>query len=316
MFAPEFLRIFRPEYRMNYLHSGSPVLRKCCGCIHLRAGAMISCLIWTGLSLYFAAVSFQHKSPFFSYMSDAAMLVFGTANLFFACIVAYGIFTVFQNNWYYVSHMVLWISIGVFVILVDGLVNVIIFIVIQDDYKAWCIGSASDALENNVESTLNNNSTRINFLADFYNCQRTWEDELKFAILALIMMIIFYTYWAVCFYSFSIKKSNSSFQTGTMRHAMANGQMMDPMMNPMGGFGPYDGVPGVGTGAPDPRMGMDPNHPNVIVLNNSKPSSKLSKKEKNHIKSSTITPPPPYPLDPKNSDDLAEKGCASVLVLE
>ncbi|KAI8332055.1 hypothetical protein BC941DRAFT_437371 [Chlamydoabsidia padenii] len=291
MFAPEFLRIFRPEYRVRYLHSSSPVLRKCCGCIHLRAGAMISCLIWMGLSLYFAAISFQHKSPFFSYMSDAAMLVFGTANLFFACAAGFGIFTIFQNNWYYVSHMVMWISIGVFVILADTLVNVIIFIVIQDDYKSWCIGSASGALQTGVESALNSNSTNINFSADFYNCQRTWEDELKFAMLSLIMMLIFYSYWAICFYSYSIKKSHSAFQPATMRHAMAaNGQMMDPMMNPMGGFGPY----------PNDGMAMDPNRQNVIVLNNTKPSSKPGKKSKQ-----------------SGDDDLAEKGKASsVLVLE
>jgi hypothetical protein len=135
MFAPEFLRIFRPEYRVRYLHSSSPVLRKCCGCIHLRAGAMISCLIWmvtwandchlemnstcclvflSRVSLYTLPLSLSNIKAvsmrlslqlpyltlalpaFFSYMSDAAMLVFGTANLFFACAAGFGIFTIFQ----------------------------------------------------------------------------------------------------------------------------------------------------------------------------------------------------------------------------
>jgi hypothetical protein len=74
----------------------------------------------------------------------------------------------------------------------------------------------------------------------------------------------------------------------------ANGQMMDPMMNPMGGgFGPY----------PNDGMAMDPNRPNVIVLNNAKPSSKSGKKSKKGARSA--------------DDDLAEKGkAASVLVLE
>ncbi|CAO3593956.1 unnamed protein product [Absidia cylindrospora] len=308
MFYPDFLRIFRPEYRVRYLHSSSPVLRKCCGCIHLRAGAMISCLVWVGLSLYFAAISFQHKSPFFSYMSDAAILVFGTANLFFAIIASFGIFTIFHNNWYYVSHMAMWISIGVFILLVDALVNVIIFIVIQDEYKTWCIQSSSGALEDGVKSIPNTNATSINFSADLYNCQRTWEGELKFGMLSLITIIIFYAYWAVCFYSFSIKKSYSAFQPATLRHSMAGGRMMDPMMNPMGagGFGAPGGF--------DPRMAMDPTHSNVIVLNNSKPSSKAGKytyKEK--LASSS---PPPYPLETRNDDDTAEKGHSSVLILE
>lgn len=95
----------------------------------------------------------------------------------------------------------MWISIGVFVILVDTLVNVIIFIVIQDDYKTWCIGSSSGALQTGVESALNSNATNINFSADFYNCQRTWEDELKFGMLSLIMMLIFYV--GLTFFAFS-----------------------------------------------------------------------------------------------------------------
>ncbi|KAI8099009.1 uncharacterized protein BX664DRAFT_320167 [Halteromyces radiatus] len=296
MFAPEFLRIFRPEYRVRYLHSSSPVLRKCCGCIHLRAGAMISCLIWVGLSLYFAAVSFQHKSPFFSFMSDAAILVFGTANLFFACVAGFGIFTVFHNNWYYVSHMVMWISIGVFVILVDGIANVIIFIVIHDDYKSWCIGSASGALETGVETVLHNNATNINFSTDFYNCQRTWEDELKFSMLSIIMMIIFYSYWALCFYSYSIKKSHNAFQPATLRHAMQGGQMMDPMMNPMGTGGYYPNA-------------MDPTQPNVIVLNNTKPSKSSTNQQ-------SSSPPPYHPSNTNGNVVDLEKGRSSVLVLE
>lgn len=76
--------ITAPQFRNRFIHTRYQALRKCCGCIHLRVGAGISCLIWMvcryrhhtltyywnayiiyvfqGLSMYFAILSFQNKS--------------------------------------------------------------------------------------------------------------------------------------------------------------------------------------------------------------------------------------------------------------
>ncbi|CAO3633189.1 unnamed protein product [Cunninghamella echinulata] len=293
MWAPSFLHMLQPEYRVRYLHSDKSALRKCCGCIHLRAGAMISCLIWVGLSLYFAAVAFQHKSPFFSYLNDPPIVVFGVINLGFACISAFGMFTVFYNHWYYVSHVIVWVALGALGVIVDGIANVIIFAATKNDYYSWCISSSSGSLQNGVEQALNNNATNINFQStDFYNCQRTWENELKFGILSIAMITIFYLYWVICFYSYSVKKSHNAFQPSAYRQALPNNIPMDPSivhpMNP-GGFGVYPN---------DQMMQMDANRQNVIVLSNVKPSNKSQEKEE-----VVTTPPPPYFSEFKKTKD-------------
>ena len=38
--------ITAPQFRNRFIHTRYQALRKCCGCIHLRVGAGISCLIW------------------------------------------------------------------------------------------------------------------------------------------------------------------------------------------------------------------------------------------------------------------------------
>ena len=73
-----------------------------------------------------------------------------------------------------------------FIVLVDGLINVILFIVQRDDYISWCTDIGSDGLQPAV------GDTRIRTEDDFYNCSRTWEDELKFGLMAILMMIGFY----------------------------------------------------------------------------------------------------------------------------
>lgn len=84
--------------------------------------------------------------------------------------------------------------VGVFIVLVDGFVNVILFITQRDDYVTDCIGSASVQLNSTITNSNNNTltsvTTRLN--QDIYNCHRTWEDELKFGLLSIIMMIGFY----------------------------------------------------------------------------------------------------------------------------
>jgi hypothetical protein len=77
-------------------------------------------------------------------------------------------------------------------------VNTILFIVRRDGYVQWCINSISANLDSTLfhdqQIPLIVNGTQ-NFntgMADFYNCNRTWEDELKFSVLSTIVMIFVY----------------------------------------------------------------------------------------------------------------------------
>ncbi|ORX44964.1 hypothetical protein DM01DRAFT_1386759 [Hesseltinella vesiculosa] len=305
MFTQEFWQTFRLGSRRRYLHTYSPVLRKCCGCIHLRAGAMIMCFVWMGLSMYFAAISFQHKSPFFSFMSDAAMLIFGTINLFFACLAGYAAFTIFHNQIYFIQQVTIWVTLGVLTVVIDTIVNVVIFIVIRSSYLDWCIGSAYESLEQGVSQALGNNTTNINFFTDFYNCDRTWEDELKFAILCAVMMTLFYGYWALCFYSYYRKKFGNP-----MQPSMLQNQMTDPVLHQLNN--PVAST-SAGYMAPPPpfdhaRSGNAPDDAPVIVLSNAKPS----KKEKHRSSSSSL--PPPY--EHASRMEMAQKPDSPIIVIE
>lgn len=79
----------------------------------------------------------------------------------------------------------------VFVLVIDMAVNTILFIVRRDGYVKWCIDSTSADLDNMLfqdQQTKNFNTG----MADFYNCNRTWEDELKFSVLSTIVMVTVY----------------------------------------------------------------------------------------------------------------------------
>lgn len=79
-------------------------------------------------------------------------------------------------------------------------INTILFIVDRNGYLNWCIRSASG----NLDSILQQNQLEMNDtkesgfsteMGDFYNCSRTWEDELKFSIMMTVVMIMVYVSW-------------------------------------------------------------------------------------------------------------------------
>ncbi|KAI9243546.1 hypothetical protein BDA99DRAFT_449047 [Phascolomyces articulosus] len=277
--------LFRPFKKRRVMHTHNQALRKCCGCIHLRVGSAMACVIWMGLSLYFTIVSFQRQT-FYSYLSDAPLIIFGVANLLLALVSFAALFAVYLDHWSHIRTAQHSIFICLFIVLVDGLINVILFITQRDDYIFWCINAGQGGFESIV------NITEVNVRHDFYNCSRTWEDELKFGLLAIFMMIGFYVYWAMCFRSYRIKKA---IIVSTMVGAPVD-HVAIPSMPGGGGpppphlGGPHPHPPPMMPGGGMPMQPMGPGGPggrNIIVLNNSKPSSK----ENNNKKSS---PPPPY----------------------
>jgi hypothetical protein len=80
----------------------------------------------------------------------------------------------------------------VFLVLVDTFVNVILFITSRFDYHNWCISTSSNHILQNVNTTLNGTAPPFDFAQDFYNCYDLWEDELKFGIIFLVLMLAFY----------------------------------------------------------------------------------------------------------------------------
>ncbi|KAK4510265.1 translation machinery-associated protein 20 [Mucor velutinosus] len=174
-------------------------------------GATISCIIWMGLSLYFAIISFQAKSPFYSYINTTAIYIFGTINLVFFGISLGTLLPIYFKSYHGIKRATLFIFVALAFLLLDMLINTILFIVDRDNYVSWCIRSASlnlNSILQQVQSNGTQEPTTTGFsteMGDFYNCSRTWEDELKFSIMMTIVMIMVYSYWAISLHSYSHK---------------------------------------------------------------------------------------------------------------
>lgn len=59
----------------------------------------------------------------------------------------------------------------------------------RGDYINWCIDSASGRF---IDATQTGGLDTMAQQQDFYNCDRSWQDELKFGVLALMMIVGFY----------------------------------------------------------------------------------------------------------------------------
>ncbi|KAI8046974.1 uncharacterized protein B0P05DRAFT_482285 [Gilbertella persicaria] len=235
---------------------------KCCGCLPLRLGCSMICLIWAGFSMYMAVLSFQNSS--------SPTTVFGVANLILSLVSIGGIVVLITNFGPYVHTLSHAIFVSVFIVLVDTFVNVILFITSKADYYNWCINTSSNAIRQNLNTTTNGSIPTFDFSNDYYNCHSLWEDELKFGIIFYILLFAFYAYWALCIYSYSLVLRGYAAE---MDYRFGSANM--PMMNSGVALPPnaiLNTPAGAGAG---PFL---PNDRSVIVLNNAKPKSKSTKR--------------------------------------
>ncbi|KAI7867235.1 hypothetical protein BDF14DRAFT_1916165 [Spinellus fusiger] len=265
----------------------SRYLLKCCGCIHLRTGAGLSGTLWASVSMYFAILSFQGQSVFYSYLIQTPLVIFGVVNLILSVVGVGTLYCVYINKWQAVRASSNAVFVAVFLVIVDSIANAIVFAVKKQDYLNWCITTSSNALGQNKISVQGN--TTLLTTTDYYNCTRTWEDELKFGILATFLMVILYVYWAMCIYSYSVKRRHICFREIDMAHGTQ--QEINPVF-PTTVLPPMQYV-----------SSTQPAAPNVIVLNNQKPS-----------KYTSLASPPPTEKYSARHSDLSETQ-SSLLVL-
>lgn len=84
------------------------------------------------------------------------------------------------------------IGIGVVMVLVDMLVNFILFAANQDSFQSWCIDHSKMVVQNSLQqSNLNLPSD-----TDYYNCDRLFANQMKWSLLSVFAMFLVY----VCFF--------------------------------------------------------------------------------------------------------------------
>lgn len=97
----------------------------------------------------------------------------------------------------------------IFIYLIDMIVNIFLFGIQKSSYMDWCLSISHNQLDEIVEGTaMNGTLLEISDLPNIniYNCQKLWEDELKFSLVIFLLMLF-------CYVSsrFSIPLHNSSF---------------------------------------------------------------------------------------------------------
>ncbi|RCI03441.1 hypothetical protein CU098_007286 [Rhizopus stolonifer] len=131
--------------------------------------------------------------------NNTALYIFGAINLVFFGICFGTLIPIYIKSTNGIRTAASVVNFTVAVVLIDTLINMILFIVQRDHYVEWCI-STSDSLNlilENYQLPIVKN--------DFYNCNRAWQDELKFTILSTLVMILVYGYWAISLTSYSVK---------------------------------------------------------------------------------------------------------------
>lgn len=87
------------------------------------------------------------------------------------------------------------ITVNALGVLIVTLVNFIMFIKGRTDFLNWCIGSSVNYVENEYYNVNNNTALPVNTLSnvtDIYNCERLYQDEVKWSLLCLIIMSVVY----------------------------------------------------------------------------------------------------------------------------
>ncbi|KAI8136706.1 hypothetical protein BJV82DRAFT_638484 [Fennellomyces sp. T-0311] len=191
-----------PIFRDQEIHATHTYTRKFCGCMSLQGGGILACLIWLGLNLYGAILSFQDRSPIFSYLDHNALMVQGAVCVTFLFAALFALFALIANKPAILrnAHRTMWIV--VFIFIINLFIDIILFGVQRPQFNDWCIDKSRNQLDDNVNITLVEQAQSANL----YNCDKLWEDELKFAIVLFVMIAICYMYWALCLWSYAQKR--------------------------------------------------------------------------------------------------------------
>ncbi|KAG2213970.1 hypothetical protein INT47_001240 [Mucor saturninus] len=198
---------FQPISEVRY-ENGNPFNRKFCGCMSMRGGCAIACAIWLGVNTYIATISFQGYNPIFSFLNRPALYVLGSLSIVFGLVAFVLLYGLFVDKARPLEIGVLLMSFIVPIYLLDILANVFVFGIQKSLYMDWCLTNSRDTSSENLwiiyDDALNSREFDPSSTSSLntFNCQKLWEDEIKFSIAIFITMSICYIYWALCVFHY------------------------------------------------------------------------------------------------------------------
>ncbi|KAI7900377.1 uncharacterized protein BX663DRAFT_517378 [Cokeromyces recurvatus] len=201
--------------------------RKFCACMSLRGGCAFASLIWLGVNTYIATLSFLGYTPIFSFLHRPALITLGIISIVFSLIAAYIIYGLFKNSPAKLQSGFILLFLIVIIYLIDILVNIFIFCVQKSSYIDWCLSMSQQKIDEKIEGkAINGTIYQIDDLLpslNVYNCQKLWENEIKFSIAVFMVMTICYGYWTLCvFYYYGKLRDLFSYQSFLFNGNIAN----------------------------------------------------------------------------------------------
>ncbi|CEG85072.1 hypothetical protein RMATCC62417_18804 [Rhizopus microsporus] len=190
----------------------TPNIYRICGKFHVGYSGPVACVLWIVINLYAAVLSFQGRSPIYSYLNSTALFIQGVVCVIFvlSALVSLYIFSVGIPEALKISHRVTWTIVIVF--LIDYFINMVVFGVQKNQFNGWCINKARKNADESL-SIVQADGSNLQVLysptisgSDLYNCTRLWENELKFGVVVFVILFVFYVHIAFCFWNFTQEK--------------------------------------------------------------------------------------------------------------
>ncbi|KAI8092942.1 uncharacterized protein BX664DRAFT_328554, partial [Halteromyces radiatus] len=174
------------QYTRSRLHP------RCCGCFPNWFGSLLGSLIMSGFSFYFGVLSFMQTSPFFSNLATAPLIVFGVINIIFGLVTLFTFIMIVISHRVFDRHLVYLLGVTSAAVVVDAFANFVYFVANPKAFQDWCI---SDGLYQ-IQDSVNMNTT-IPLTTDYYNCERLFNDEIKWSLLCVVLIFLLYVHWTV-----------------------------------------------------------------------------------------------------------------------
>ncbi|KAI8887824.1 hypothetical protein K501DRAFT_283104 [Backusella circina FSU 941] len=100
------------------------------------------------------------------------------------------------------------VAFSVIAVLVTALVSFILFVSEKQDFLDWCITSSTsyvNATYNEVNTASSKSTINLSTSIDYYNCERLFQDEVKWSLMCLAVLLAVYLHWIVIIYTIRSK---------------------------------------------------------------------------------------------------------------
>ncbi|KAI8885380.1 hypothetical protein K501DRAFT_215815 [Backusella circina FSU 941] len=141
------------------------------------------------------------KSPFYSHLNKAALIVFGVINILFAVVCLYGFKIRFSSHseldQYRRYSKIL--SCFTTIVAIDTFSNFIVYCVQRQYFQDWCINNSKTQIIQQQEAA--NGSLLISNVSlvdetTIFNCSRLFAAEVKFSFGIIVVITFVYAFWA------------------------------------------------------------------------------------------------------------------------